>query len=635
MTTPSAEPRSLSPPRSGARAWFAPALFTLAFLAVIVTAEWLTYGRADAEPIGGWLARHALAGLAASLALGMGFALWRLKTDVAAHKRAEERSREASRELEASERRLTFALEQSHTGGWDLDLADHTAFRTLQHDRIFGYDAVQPEWTYEKFLEHVLPEDRAAVDRAFAQATATETDWSFECRIRRVDNDIRWIWAAGGHQRDGRGAARRMAGIVQDITERKAIEAALRESEERLRRLGDNLPESYVYQYTHDADGTPRFLYVSAGVERVHGVTPEQVLRDPDALHGQITPGQMPRLAEDERLSRETLSEFDRELQIRNAAGQDRWLRFRSQPRRVEGGRVIWDGVATDITARKRNEEEHRKAEAEVLRLNEALQRHAEDLERRVAARTAELEVARDRAEESDRLKSAFLATMSHELRTPLNSIIGFTGILLQQLPGPLNDEQSKQLGMVRNSSRHLLSLINDILDLSKIEAGQLQVHHEAFDLRQSVQRIVATVRPMAEAKSLALDEVVDPRVGAVTSDRRRVEQILLNLLTNAVKFTETGSIAVRVAPADGAVRIAVSDTGIGIAPDAAALLFQPFRQVDSGITRRHDGTGLGLAICRRLAHLLGGDVTVESAPGAGSTFALSLPLGPSGDPHA
>jgi signal transduction histidine kinase len=188
---------------------------------------------------------------------------------------------------------------------------------------------------------------------------------------------------------------------------------------------------------------------------------------------------------------------------------------------------------------------------------------------------------------------------------------------------------------MVRNSSRHLLSLINDILDLSKIEAGQLQVHREAFDLRQSVQRIVATVRPMAEAKSLALDEAVDPRVGAVTSDRRRVEQILLNLLTNAVKFTDAGSIAVRVEPADGAVRIAVSDTGIGLAAGEASQLFQPFLQIDSGTTRRHEGTGLGLAICRRLAHLLGGDVTVESAPGAGSTFTLSLPLGPSGDPHA
>ena len=189
--------------------------------------------------------------------------------------------------------------------------------------------------------------------------------------------------------------------------------------------------------------------------------------------------------------------------------------------------------IIHDITERKQ-------AEDAVRQLNASL-------ERRVAERTAELAVARDRAESADRLKSAFLATMSHELRTPLNSIIGFTGILLQGLPGPLNPEQRKQLDMVRTSARHLLELINDVLDISKIEAGQLEVTRDPFDLRASIGRVAGIVKPLAEAKSLALRVELAPEVGTMVGDQRRVEQVLLNLLNNAVKFTEQGGVTLRV----------------------------------------------------------------------------------------
>lgn len=279
--------------------------------------------------------------------------------------------------------------------------------------------------------------------------------------------------------------------------------------------------------------------------------------------------------------------------------------------------------VGTDITARKQ-------AEEEVARLHEDLRRHADELEQRVQERTAELAVAKEQAEAADRLKSAFLATMSHELRTPLNSIIGFTGIILQELAGPLNAEQNKQLEMVRGSARHLLALINDVLDLSKIEAGQLQVVDEPVDLRAAIEHAAALVQPLADKKGLTLQVTIAPEVGPMNGDRRRIEQVLLNLLNNAVKFTLQGGVRLDATVNDRAQAVlAVADTGIGLKPEEVSQLFRPFHQISTGLGRSQEGTGLGLAICRRLATLMRGEITVQSVPDQGSTFTFILPLQP------
>ena len=254
---------------------------------------------------------------------------------------------------------------------------------------------------------------------------------------------------------------------------------------------------------------------------------------------------------------------------------------------------------------------------------------YAEELERRVAERTDELEREKLRAEAADRVKSLFLATMSHELRTPLNSIVGFSSLLADEVPGPVNVEQKKQLGMVLSSARHLLALINDVLDLSKIEAGQLIVESAPFPVDAAVQAATGTVATLFADKGLQLELHLAEDDMVARGERRRYEQVLLNLLSNALKFTERGRVEVSARRVDRFIETRVADTGIGIAPEDQARLFVAFHQVDARNARRFEGTGLGLTISKRLVEAMGGAIGVQSAPAHGSTFWFTVPAEP------
>ncbi len=385
----------------------------------------------------------------------------------------------------------------------------------------------------------------------------------------------------------------RTALLEFEIAERKQADLLLRASESKYRELVENA-NSIILRM--DTQG--RITFFNEFAEQFFGYEEREILGQ--SVVGTIVP-------ETESSGRDLaslLAEIGRhpEQHLRSENenmrrnGERVWISWTNRPIHDAAGRLLGSlCIGNNIT-------ELKNAERELVR-------------------------ARDAAESADRIKSAFLATMSHELRTPLNSIIGFTGLLLQGLAGPLNDKQRKQLTMVQSSGRHLLALINDVLDISKIEAGQMTVGLAPFDLRASVHTVTQSMQPLAQKKQLSLEVEIAPQVEEISGDQRRVEQILMNLLSNAIKFTERGGVMVRCRVEGDWVAVAVSDTGMGVSPDQVADIFRPFHQLDTGLARRHEGTGLGLSICARLLALMGGEISVESRPGLGSTFTFKLPL--------
>jgi len=387
--------------------------------------------------------------------------------------------------------------------------------------------------------------------------------------------------------------------LKTEIEDRIRIEQMLLQSETKYRNLVESA-NSIILRWA--ADG--RITFFNKYAQAFFGYREEEIvgrnILDTIVPPKDSTGRDLSGLAEDIALNPEAYARNVNENIRKN--GERVWVAWANRPIVDETGKVQEIlSVGNDITRLIETERELRRA-------------------------FEELAVAKEQAEAADRLKSAFLATMSHELRTPLNSIIGFTGIILQGIVGPLNEEQKKQMNMVRGSAQHLLSLINDVLDISKIEAGQLQMAYENYNLRSAIEKTVESARPLADKKGLELTCAISPQIETINGDRRRVEQILLNLISNAIKFTEKGSVRVECEPDGDGVTIRVRDTGIGIRPEDMGTIFKDFRQIDSGMTRKYEGTGLGLSISKRLVELMGGQIRATSVWSSGSTFSFTLP---------
>jgi PAS domain S-box-containing protein len=471
-------------------------------------------------------------------------------------------------------------------------------------------------YTFEEYIAHggwraaLHPDDLAVDDRDMEKLRANQPVIS---EIRTLTKSGKTVWVRVYAHSVLDAESKELVGIygaVQDITERKRAEEILEASERRLSLIFDTVGD-VIFLLSVEPEDCFRFASVNPAFLALTSLRHEQVI---GKRIEEVLPPTAHALA---------IGNYKQAIRENRTV---RWEEASAYPTGTLYGAVAVTparnaaGVCTHLIGSVHDITEMRRAENQVRQLNA-------ELSQRVAERTEELKIALEKAQESDRLKSAFLATMSHELRTPLNSIIGFTGVLLQKLAGPLNDEQVKQLAMVQVSAHHLLALINDVLDISKIEAGQIEIVKQPFDMRLVVEEALRTTSPLAAKKGLSLVAAIASEVGSMVSDRRRVEQILLNLVNNAIKFTEHGEVRVECRIQDGWLETRVRDAGIGIKPEDMDKLFQPFRQIDTGLTRRHEGTGLGLSICQKLVQLLGGKIGVESEWGVGSTFTFTLPV--------
>jgi PAS domain S-box-containing protein len=398
--------------------------------------------------------------------------------------------------------------------------------------------------------------------------------------------------AIGRLRRSSADLDQRARRLESEIAERQRVEEALRESEEKYRHIINAAADAII-----SLDEQGLVCEFNSAAEQMFGFTKAEMLGKP------LTPIMPPHLRDAHTAGLQRyLTTGQRHLPHWHNVELPGYTKDgREFPLEVSfslleaGDKKFLTGVLRDITERKRVE--------------------------------GELHKARETAEAATQAKSVFLANMSHELRTPMNAIIGFTRLVMRRSQELLPQRQYENLEKILISAEHLMTLINDILDLSKIEAGRMEIHPVSFQLEALVDVCLHTLEPMVQGERIRLVKATDTDLPLLATDQDKVKQILMNLLSNAVKFTKEGTITITARHHDGEITIAVTDTGIGIPAEALEHIFEEFRQADSSTTRQYGGTGLGLSISRRLAQLLGGDVTVQSAFGVGSTFTVTLPL--------
>ena len=460
-------------------------------------------------------------------------------------------------------------------------------------ERIKGYSA--QEAIGRHFSIFYTPED-LAVDKPAVELVRATRDGRVEDAGWRVRKDGSQFWASVviTGLRDTAGQLVGFAKVTQDFTDRRRAEERLRSSEERLRVLIGSVKDYGIFML--DPDG--RVASWNEGARRIKGYEAEEII-------GQHFSVFYPEQAR-------AVGFPDYELDVARAEG-----RFEDEGWRIrKDGTQFWANVV--ITALRADDGTligFAKVTRDLTERRLAQQREVED-----ARRVAE-------AEASNRAKTGFLAAMSHELRTPLNAIAGYAQLIQDGIAGPVSSQQQEFLNRIRGSQQHLLGIVNDLLNYGRIEAGEIVYDVAPISMRDVVERVLAMVAPQADRKGLRLEQGSCSETVVAMADQLKTEQIVLNLVSNAVKFTpEAGEVTLTCSRREGVAMIVVRDTGPGIAEDMQAVIFDPFVQLGRSLTSAHEGAGLGLAISRDLARAMNGDVVVESTPGSGATFTLRLP---------
>ena len=526
--------------------------------------------------------------------------------DITERKRAEEALRE-------SEARLAEAQSIAHIGSWAWDTLKNEICYSDEFHRIFGRHLRN----LETFLDSLHPDDRKFVEKSVNEALRANRPYDIDYRIILPNEAERVIHAQGAVNFDNTGKPIRMVGTVQDITERKRAEEALRQSEEKYRTLVENAAD-FIYM----VDAHDRILSLNQSTARILGREPEELIGK--KAFDILPPEMATQFAEEFRLTFKTGKTIMADTKI-GAGGAETWASTSLSPIRNDSGEVVAVmGVTRDITEQKRLERELQEKNEQLDTQNEELRVQSEEL----VAQQQELFESTEEAARANQLKSEFLANMSHELRTPLNAIIGFSQLMRDEVPGKINQEQKQCLDDVMESSQHLVNLINEVLNLSKIESGRVELKLENVALAELIKPLTRSMMPILGPKKQSLDVEIEEGLPPVHVDKGKLGQVLRNLLANSSKFTlDGGKLKIEATSGDGWLQLRVIDNGIGIKKEDQERIFEPFCQLDYTPGNGKGGTGLGLAVVKQIVERHGGQIRVESEYGRGSRFTISLPL--------
>ncbi len=511
--------------------------------------------------------------------------------------------------LQRSEQSLAESQRIAHLGGWHMDLTTNEVYWSEELYKMYGFDPSLPPPLFTESKKLFTPESWERLSNAVELATTTGEPYELELELVREDGLNRWMLARGEMVRDESGKGVMVRGVVMDISERKQAEEKLRKSEHGLAEA-----QRIAHLGNWELDLINDSLIWSDEIYKIFEIDKEQFGASYEAFLDMIHPDERDSVNKAYTESLKTKKPYDIVHRLLMKDGRIKYVHERCETYFDQMSKPLRSvGTVQDITEQKLKEDE--------------LIRYRHHLEEEVHQRTTELRLARDAAEAASKAKSLFLANMSHELRTPLNAILGFSQVMQQD--ENLSTNQHETLDIINHSGTHLLKLINDVLEIAKIEAGKLQLVITAFDLQGLVREVSDMMRLRAQQKGLQLelDQSSEfPRY--IKGDEARLRQILVNLVSNAVKFTEKGGVTIRLRTKENKQQhllIEVSDTGPGISKEDGQRLFKPFVQLPEGTS--HGGTGLGLSIVRQFVQLMDGTVTMESTPGKGSIFCVELPL--------